>query len=93
VLGQRAESGRARVGVRAVLPVIEQVQQDERVPVLAADLEDPLHRVAPAAQHLSVRLGEIGPAGEELVQYGPAVRQGVLKGEPVDGVDGFALVR
>ena len=93
VLGQRAERGRARVGVRAVLQVIEQVQQDERVPVLAADLEDPLHRVAPAAQHLPVRRGEIGPTGEELVQYGLAVRQGVLKREPVDGVDGFAFVR
>jgi hypothetical protein len=41
VLGQRAESGRDHVGVRAILQVVNQVQQYERVPFLAADLEIP----------------------------------------------------
>ncbi len=91
VLGQRPESGRAHIGVRAVLQVIDEVQQDERVPVLAADLEDPFHRVAPAAQHLPVSRAQIRPAGQELVQHGLAVRQAVLKHEPVDGVDRFVL--
>ena len=62
VLGQRAESGRAHVGVRAVLQVINEVQQDERVPILAADLEDPVHRVAPATQQIPVSRPQIRPA-------------------------------
>jgi hypothetical protein len=41
VFGQRAESGRGHVGVRAILQVVNQVQQYERVPFLAADLEIP----------------------------------------------------
>ncbi len=92
-LGQPTESGRAHVGVHAVLQVIEQVQQDERVAVLMVDLEDPLHRVAPAAQHLPISRGQIRPAGQELVQHGLAVRQAVLKHEPVDDADRFALAQ
>jgi hypothetical protein len=91
VLGQRAESGRAHVGVRSVLQVINQVQQDERVAVPATDLEDPVHRVAPAAQHLPVSRAQIRPAGQELVQHRLAVRQAVQKREPVDGVDRLVL--
>ena len=41
VFGQRAESGRGHVGVRAILQVVNQFQQYERVPFLAADLEIP----------------------------------------------------
>ena len=91
VLGQRAENGRAHVGVRAVLQVINQVQQDERVAVPSADLEDPVHRVAPAAQHLPVSRAQIRPAGQELIQHRLAVRQAVQEREPVDGVDRLVL--
>jgi len=91
VLGQRPESDRTHVGVRPVLQIINKVQQDERVPVFAADLEDPFHRVAPAAQHLPVSHAQIRPAGQELFQHGLAVRQTVLKCEPVDGGDRFVL--
>src|SRR5262249_31095697 len=62
----------------------------ERVPVLTADLEDPLHRVAPAAQHLPISCGQIRPAGQELVQDGTAVRQAALEREPVDDADRLA---
>jgi hypothetical protein len=91
VLGQRAEGDRAHVGVRAVLQVINQVQQDERVTVPAPDLEDPVHWVAPPAQHLPVSRTQIRPAGQELVQHGLAVRQTVQKREPVDRVDRLIL--
>jgi hypothetical protein len=91
VLGQRAESGRAHVGVRAILQVVNQVQQGERVVVPAADLEDPVHCVPPAAQHLPVSRAQIRPAGQELVQHRLAVRQAVQQREPVDGVDCLVL--
>jgi hypothetical protein len=87
------ESGRAHVGVHAVLQVIEQVQQDERVPVVTADLEDPLHRVAPAAQHLPISRGQLRSAGQEPVQYGLAGGQAVLKRGPVDDGDRLALTQ
>jgi hypothetical protein len=89
--GQSAEGGRSHVGVRAVLQVIDQVEQNDGVPVLTADLEDSLHRVAPAAHHLAVSRGQARPSGQELVQHGLAVRQTVLKREPVDDGDRFAL--
>ena len=61
--------------------------------MLTVDLEDPLHRVAPAAQHLPISRSQIRPTGQELVQYGLAVRQAVLKREPVDDADRFALAQ
>ena len=91
--GQRPERGPAHVGVRPVLQVIEQVQQDDRVAVLAPDLEDPLHRVAPAEQHLPVRRIQVRSAGHEPVHHRLAVRQAVLQGEPVDGADHIGLLR
>ena len=91
--GQSAEGGRAHIRIRAVVQVIEKVQQDDRVPVLTADLEDPLHRVAPAAQHLAVSRGQVRSAGQEPVQHGLAVRQAVLKREPVDDANRFALAQ
>lgn len=87
MLWQRAEGDRAHVGVRAVLLVINQIQQNERVAILTADLEDPVHRIAPATQHLLVSRAQIRPAGQELVQHGLAVRQTVQEHEPVDGID------
>jgi hypothetical protein len=42
--------------------IINQVQQDDRAAVLAPDLEDPLHRAAPAEQHLPVRRIQIRSA-------------------------------
>src|SRR5262249_40944645 len=91
--GQPAESGRVHVGVRLVLQVIEQVQQDERVRVLTVDLENPLHRVVPAAQHLPIGRGQIRSASQELVQHGLAVRQAALKREPVDDANRFTLAQ
>jgi hypothetical protein len=91
--GKPGEGGRAHVGVRAVLQVVDQVEQGDRVPVLAADLEDSLHRVVPAAQYLAVGRGQVRSAGRELVQHGLAVRQAVLKREPVDDADRFATLR
>ena len=90
--GQRPERGPAHVGVCPVLKVIEQVQQDDRVAILAVDLEDSLHRVAPAEQHLPVRRLQVRPAGHEPVHHGLAVRQAVLQREPVDGADRVALI-
>jgi hypothetical protein len=57
------------------------------------DLEDSLYRVAPAVQHLAVSRGQARPGGQELVQHGLAVRQAVLKREPVDDGDRFALAQ
>jgi hypothetical protein len=34
-----------------------------------------------------------GPTGQELLQHGLAIRQAVLKREPVDDVDRFALAQ
>jgi hypothetical protein len=92
-LGQLAESVRAHVGVHAVLQVIEQVQQHNRFLVLAADLEDPLHRFMPAAQQLTVSRSQVRPTGQELVQHGLAARQAVLEREPVDDADRFSLAQ
>ncbi len=90
---QWAEGGRANIGVRAVFQVIDQVQQDDRFPVSAEDLEDPLHRVPPAEQHLPVRRGQVRPGGHEPVHHGLAVWQAVLQREPVDDPDRLALVQ
>ena len=91
--GQPAEDSRAHVGVRAVLQVIKQVQQDDRGPVLAADLEKPLDRIMPAAQHIAVGRTQVRPAGQELIQDGLPVRQPVLEREPVDDPDRLAVVQ
>jgi hypothetical protein len=89
--GQRPERGPAHVGVRAELQVIEQVQQDDRLAVLAPDLEDPLHGVAPAEQYLPVRRIQVRSAGYKPVHHRHAVRQAVLQCEPVDGADRIGL--
>ena len=91
-LGQRPQCGPAHVGVRAVLQVIEQVQQDDRLAGFAPDLEDPLHRVAPAEQHLPVCRIQVRPAGHEPVHHRLAVWQAVLQCEPVDGADRIGLL-
>ena len=77
----------------AVLQVIEQVQQGDRVPVLGADLEEPFHRIAPAEQHFPVRRGQVRPAGHEPVHHGIAARQPVLQREPVGDAYRLGLVQ
>jgi hypothetical protein len=77
---------RANIGIRSVLQVIDQIQQDERVPVLGSDLEDPLYQAVPATQHLPVGRIQSGLAGQEAVKHGVAVRQAMLKREPVNAI-------
>jgi hypothetical protein len=92
-LGQPAEGARAHVGVRAVLQVIEQVQQDDRRPVLADDLEEPLGRIVPAPHHIAVGRAQVRSSGQKLAQHGLAVRQPVLEREPVDEAGRITLVQ
>ncbi|MCP9945448.1 hypothetical protein LUX12_12650 [Streptomyces somaliensis] len=92
-LGHSAERRPPDIRVRAVLQVVEKVQQDDGIPVLAPDLEDALHRVTPAEQHLPVGRGQVLPAGDEAVHHGRTVRQPVPQDEVVGDADRFTLVQ
>lgn len=92
-LGHSAERRPPDIRVRAVLQVVDQVQQDDCILFLPLDLEDALDRVAPAEQHLPVDRGQVLPSGDEPVRHGRTVRQSVPQDEVVDDPDRLALVQ
>ncbi|WP_251067097.1 hypothetical protein [Streptomyces sp. ISL-36] len=91
--GHSAEYRPPDIRVRAVLQVVDKVQQDDGIPVLALDLEDALDRVTPAEQHLPVGRGQVLPHGDEPVHHGRTVRQAVPQDELVGDPDRLALVQ
>lgn len=58
------------VRVCAVPQVVDQVQQDDGVLLLALDLEDALDRVTPTEQRLPVDRGQVLPSGDEPIHRG-----------------------
>lgn len=92
-LGHSMERRPPDIRVRAVLQVVDQVQQDDGIPFLTLDLEDALHRVPPTEQHLPVDRGQVLPSSDEAVHHGRTVRQAVPQDEVVDDPDRLALVQ
>ncbi|MEV4559851.1 hypothetical protein AB0K51_23050 [Kitasatospora sp. NPDC049285] len=88
-----AKGGSPDIRVRAVLQVVDQVQQDDRTVVLPPDLEDPFHRVTPAEQQLPLDLGQVPPSCDEPVHHGRTVRQAVPQDAVVDDPDRLGLVQ
>ncbi|MFI1186729.1 hypothetical protein [Streptomyces californicus] len=91
--GHSTERRPPDVRVRAVLEVVEQIQQDHGVPLPPPDLEDALDRVTPAEQHLPFGGGQVLPPGDEEAHHGRTVRQPIPQDEVVEDPGGRALVQ
>ena len=89
---QRLERPPAEVGPRPVGELVEEVEQQHGIAVLARDLEQPFHDVLPAQQHVPFGGGQLRVIRDELLDHGGPRRQPVLQREMVDGHGEHGLV-
>jgi hypothetical protein len=92
----RTDSGEpfpAHVGVDAVDEVVDEVVQQDGIPVEPADLETSFDDVVPAEQHLPLVVGQRRPPlSDEPFEHRAAVGQATLQHEVVHREDRGALV-
>ncbi len=67
--------------------LVDEIDRDDRLVIPLADLEDSLHHVAPAEQHLAIGFGELRMRRDEGLHDGTPAGKRALQDEVVDDVD------
>ena len=69
---QRLERPAAQVGPGPVGELVQEVEQHQRVAVLAGDIKDTLDDVPPAQQHVPIGVGQLGMGRGERFDHRPS---------------------